>query len=444
MDSDSCMYDVIIIGGGCAGSSTALSLMQHGVNNIAIIEKGNYSNLRVGETIQPPTSELLKQLGVWESFLKDTHLPSSGVASAWGTSQIAYSDFIFKVQGKGWHLNRNVFDKRMLNFAAEKGATIFSNTRFKKARRDKDRWGIECDSLNLKAKFIVDASGRNSAFAKQQGSNKILFDDLHGIYTYWRQPKDALKKFGTSHTLVESVENGWWYSALLPNNVLAVAFMTDTLEIKTQELKKTAMYLKQLKKSTHTGKRICDHELQSTPSIKVAASFELDNIVGDAWLSVGDSASAYDPLSSYGIQKALQNGIKAGATIKTALSGDFSVLKKYEENIKQEFENFLTMRFTYYGMETRWSEHPFWKSRQHIINIHPKQELILNPNKQVHSRRWNRILPEEDLDILTASCQQVKTAETLVKEFQEKSNHKYPDWRVIHAVNFLHEMEVIG
>ena len=444
MHKDTHTYDIIIIGGGCAGASTALSLIRQGIRNVAIIEKNDFLNPRVGETIQPPTSELLKELGIWEQFLNEGHLPSYGVTSAWGSNELTYADFIFRTQGKGWHLDRNQFDKMMLDQAEEKGITVFSGTRFKKSSWQDNKWILECEDIKLNARFVVDATGRSNSFAKQQGSNKVLFDDLHGIYTYWNQPKNALKKFGTTHTLVESVENGWWYSALLPNNVLAVAFMTDTNEIKTQGLKQTDTYLKQLKNAPHTSKRVNNHELQSIPAIKVATSYELDNIIGDHWLAVGDCASTQDPLSSYGIHKALLNGIEAGKSIRAVFNGDNTLIKEYGLAINKGFENYLTIRYKYYRMESRWSEHHFWKSRQHLINIHPKQELTNKSNELQSHKSWNRILPDKDLNILVKSCKQTKTAEWLVRDFQKKSCNKYPDWRVIQAVAFLHEKEVIG
>jgi len=438
------MYDVIIIGGGCAGASTALSLLQQGVKNVAIIEKNDFSKPRVGETIQPPTVKLLEQLEVWEQFQKEGHLSSLGVASAWGTSDLAYSDFIFKAQGSGWHLDRNVFDKMMLRLSEQKGTKIFSEIRFKKASKHQDYWVLECDNSTLKTKFVVDATGRACAFAKHQGSQKVYFDDLHGIYTYWKQPENTLKKFGTTHTLVESVENGWWYSALLPNDILAVAFMTDTAEIKAKGFKETNTYLNQLRESQHTSKRISRHELQSIPSVKVAATYELDKMTGKNWLTVGDSASAYDPLSSYGIQKALHNGIEAGICIHSVLNGNDSALKKYEYEIKQAFEEYLAMRFKYYGMETRWPKHHFWKSRQDLIGIHPMQEFTKQVNKSTSHKNWNRILPKEDLKSLAISCESTKKAHIMVKDFQKKSNSKYPDWRVIQAINYLHNLKVIA
>ncbi|HAT64582.1 MAG TPA: oxidoreductase, partial [Flavobacteriaceae bacterium] len=53
--------------------------------------------------------------------------------------------------------------------------------------------------------------------------------------------------------------------------------------------------------TTHTAARISRLTQVSSPAVKVANAYELDTMVGDGWLAVGDSASAYDPLSSFGI-----------------------------------------------------------------------------------------------------------------------------------------------
>lgn len=436
-------FDVVIIGGGCAGASTALALLQKGITQIAIIEKSDFSNQRVGETIQPPTSELLKQLGIWDTFIEQVHLPASGVASAWGTSELEYTDFIFKTFGKGWHLDRNAFDSMLLSLAVERGAIVFSETRMKNANACKNGWLLECDEITVSTSFVIDATGRACSFAKLQGSNKIQFDDLHGIYTYWKSSESTNIKFGTTHTLVESGEHGWWYSALLPNGNLALAFMTDTGIIKSEGLKHPENYLQLLDKTVHTKKRIEKLQCIAIPSIKVANAYELDNPVGKNWMAVGDSASAFDPLSSYGIHKALQNGIAAGEAVYAALCGDTSKLKTYAATIREDFQQFLITRYQYYAMETRWQESPFWKTRQQAICVHPMQELMTVQHQHPYDRNLNRIISNEDIYALIKSCEIPKTAVRLVEEFQEQTMKKYPDWRVIQAVSYLKKREII-
>lgn len=435
-------FEVIIIGGGCAGTATALSLVQMGVENIAIVDKNDFSKVRIGETIQPPTASLLKELGVWDTFLNDTHLPSFGVASAWGTGELVYSDFIFKGRGNGWHLNRNLFDQMMLRAVLQKGVKLFHHN-FTEVTKDNQSWIIDCEEQILQANIVVDATGRATTFAKKQGSNKVFFDDMHSIYTYWKPLPSILKKTSTTHTQVEAVENGWWYTAYLPNNQLVVAFMSDKEEIKVKGLKHTQTFLEQLNQTEHIKKRITNFELTASPTIKVANTYHLDNTTGENWLAVGDSASAFDPLSSYGIHKSLQNGIEAATCIKSTLDGDKSALNSYEQNVKKAFEDYLEIKHGYYQMEKRWTENPFWKSRQMLVDIHPMQELKKR-NDSNQPRSWNQILPKKDLNTLIELCKHPKKAFELVQHFQENSNQQYPDWRIIQAISYLCRIEVIG
>jgi flavin-dependent dehydrogenase len=442
MEANLATYNVVIIGGGCAGAATALSLVQQGITGIAIIEKSGFAAARIGETIQPPTAGLLKQLGAWDHFLQDAHLPSPGVSSAWGTGDLDYTDFIYKAQGNGWHLDRNAFDKMMLKLALQKGTELFSGLQLTGALWDNDAWQLQCGAMKITANFVVDATGRNQAFAKLQGSNKIHFDDLHGIYTYW-QPKQPSAGFATSQTLVESVENGWWYSALLPNASLAVAFMTDKEVIKEKGLKQTGNYIENLRNAPHTFRRTVHYEMITTPAVKAAGAYLSDHITGNNWLAAGDCASAFDPLSSYGIHKALQSGMNAAACIKEVFNGNTGALKNYAAILKKEFENFLETRFAYYQMEKRWPQHSFWRCRQQLTGIHPLHKLAANQNTSAYQRVRNRILPEADMNALLSICAQPKKAFELVKDFQQSSHNKYPDWLIVHAVSYLHQMKVI-
>jgi flavin-dependent dehydrogenase len=96
----------------------------------------------------------------------------------------------------------------------------------------------------------------------------------------------------------------------------------------------------------------------------MAPSFLLDQAAGDGWLAVGDAASAYDPISSQGIYKALAEGIGAGTAIAAWLRGDSSQLQEYDDAIRARFNTYLHNRNFLYGLEQRWPESLFWQERQ--------------------------------------------------------------------------------
>ncbi len=98
--------------------------------------------------------------------------------------------------------------------------------------------------------------------------------------------------------------------------------------------------------------------------MRAAQSRRLDPAAGDGWLAVGDAASAFDPLSSSGITKALRSGIFASYAIGDLLErGDGSGLERYRRYVQDEFEGYTRVRARYYAEERRWPESDFWRRR---------------------------------------------------------------------------------
>src|SRR5262245_11581267 len=92
--------DVVIIGGGPAGAATAIALTRAGLG-VIMLEVSSYDAFRIGETVPPDLRSALDALGAWDSFEQDGHLPSRGVASAWGSTDLAFRDALFSPQGGG-------------------------------------------------------------------------------------------------------------------------------------------------------------------------------------------------------------------------------------------------------------------------------------------------------------------------------------------------------
>ena len=324
-------FDVVILGGGPAGCATALALARLGTFRVLVVEAGHYDAVRIGESIPPDTRVVLAQLGVWEDFLKEAHESCLGSCSSWGDDALGYNDFLFNPLGNGWHLDRRRFDAFLAGKILQNGTTLIKGTRFDGCEREGNSFrlrlgGGDKSTQLVNARFVVDATGVRSSFARHMGAGRRFLDQLLCVTAFFELPGAA--NF-SKLTMLEAVEYGWWYAARLPNRRIAVAVASDPEIIKHNALRSRDGWLDHLKATNHVGAELAGCRFIDDSQMTCAApSFLLDEVAGDGWLAVGDAASAYDPISSQGIYKALSDGVRAGEAIAGSFGGNDAKLAR--------------------------------------------------------------------------------------------------------------------
>ena len=430
--------DVAVIGGGPAGAATALSLRTHApALSITLVERSNYGALRIGETLPPTVRPLLEHLGVWPAFEKEGHVPAYGTRAAWGSDDLFENEFIFHPALQGWHLDRARFDALLAGEAARNGVNVIRGAKLEQSVRvSGSRWNLTLRAndgpLLIDARFVVDATGQRASFAKQQGVQKILLDQLIGVFRFFEF--ELGRALADTYTLVEPWKDGWWYSALVPGNKLAVACMTDADIARQHNLNSDAAWFEMIATTRYTKERIAEAKPSGPLSTHPAFSHRLERVTGDGWVAVGDAASTFDPLSSLGIQKGLRLGIMASYAIGDWFAGLSEGLEKYETMVAWEFESYLTTRSEYYRRERRWETSPFWQRRYDYVTIDPT--LTLQANKVLPSESVSLHLSRADLNYLSQLCSPPRPAHEIVSDFGARTK-SVSDRRVILALQHL-------
>ncbi len=360
-------YKVAIIGGGPAGCACALALAQAGLTENIIIEASDYSQFRIGESIPPEALKLLQTLNVDRAFLQDKHLPCYGTRSFWGDNRPGYNDTAINPFGNGWHLDRNRFDKFLLEQAKDRGVSVLLNTRFVTAAADGDGYVLNLKNIaeppqtsqQLRADFVIDATGVRSSFARQQGSRQQQAFSLVAMVARFRHEGKISETYGLTH--IDATAHGWWYSAQLPDNNLLVAFYSDPVTVKNLGLKRTERWMELLSSSpnsAHLFPLACNSNTQVMAFS--APSFCLDQLSGGSWLAIGDAASSWDPIASQGIVKAISSGISAAKFLTGALNK-----QQLTGSVQQTHQRYMALREQFYRLEQRWPESSFWQRQQH-------------------------------------------------------------------------------
>jgi len=359
-------YRVAIIGGGPAGSACALALTQRGVADILMLEAGDYSQFRIGESIPPETWRALQALGIAQAFVQEGHAPCYGSCSYWGSDKRGYNDTLMNPLGHGWHLDRCKFDRFLATQAHNQGVHVITQARLA-ASTPTAQAGFLLDvalggpaarrRTRLQVDFVVDASGTRAVFARQRGSRKRGTNPLVCLAAPFaildREPQRS------SLTHLEAVEHGWWYGAHVPDARVLLAFYTDAATVKAQRLQHPQRWMTLLEAAVNSA-RLLHHTAPLSGGILSfpVPSYCLAPLYGAGWLAIGDAASAYDPIMSQGIHKALANGVLAAETISTSSGG-----QRFAHSVATAYQHYVSMRRYVYGLEQRWPEAPFWKEQ---------------------------------------------------------------------------------
>jgi flavin-dependent dehydrogenase len=359
--------EAVVVGGGPAGSAAALALARAG-RAVIMLERSSDRSEKVGETLPPEARRLLGALGVWERFQADGHAPSPGIVSLWGSDEPYENDFICNPHGCGWHIDRSRFDRMLIAEAERAGAGVYRRARVTTcSQQPSGSWRIEAsvdgERVRMAAQFLVEATGRASPPTDRLGRNRIRYDRLIGVIGF-------LAACGTGacrdhRTLVEAGENGWWYSALLPQGRFIVAYMTDADLISRDRLSQA--WQKELLQAPYTRERVTSCGGRADLWITSAHSYRRNGIVGRNRLVVGDAAATFDPLSSQGIYQALGAGLLAADVVGEVSRGTAGALDGYAHQVARGFEAYLRARAEYYGREQRWPDSVFWRRRRHPV-----------------------------------------------------------------------------
>jgi flavin-dependent dehydrogenase len=218
---------------------------------------------------------------------------------------------------------------------------------------------VDGQRLERQAALLVDATGRSASPARRLGGHRIVYDRLVGLVGF--VPGSNLT--GDRRALIEAVECGWWYSALLPDGRQVGAFMTDADLLPAGQAARSAFWHHQLQQAPHVQTRLGRGATSNCARGITACTSRSSIVAADGWIAVGDAVAAFDPLSSKGIAWALESGLMAAEAIDGRIRGHPNALGLYSRHVDSEFSQYLAMRAEYYGGERRWPGSRFWRRR---------------------------------------------------------------------------------
>lgn len=345
------MADVVIIGGGPAGSVLGSYLSKAGVSN-TILEKAVFPRAHVGESLVSSTVRIFDEIDFIETMEREGFPRKYG--AAWhptkGRGEFAIRFAEFPQEGVNqdytYHVERSRFDQLLLEHAADLGSEVRQDVAVRKVLFDDQgvangvRVSVGGEISEIPAKMVIDCSGRNTMLGSQLGlrDKDPIFNQfaVHAWFEDIHRGDDA-ETADFIHIYFLSVERGWAWQIPISDTVTSIGVVAER-EVFKQSRQRTEEYFDDLvgtnpglSKAMAGATRINDFKSEAD------YSYGMSEFVGDGWMLVGDSARFVDPIFSSGISIAAEAAKAASETIVAALeSGDWSreALKPYEDRMK--------------------------------------------------------------------------------------------------------------
>ena len=380
-------FDVIVMGGGPAGSSVAGILAREG-RQVILFEKEIFPRHHIGESLMTDTYWTFRRLGLLEKLKESPFVRKYSVQFANSAGKESRPFYFFEAvhheSAVTWQVTRAQFDHLLLNHAAEQGATVHQGVLVKQVLFDGDRAvGVEVqmqDGTRQKfyANVVVDATGQTAMLSNKfrwrvrdpKLKKAVLYSYFKGAH---REPD--LNGGATLVLRTELGSNGWFWYIPLENDITSVGIVADPeylLKNRGQDLAK--IFQEEIDKCEPCRKRVAEGERVDKIYSILDYSYRSKQNAGNGFILIGDAYGFLDPIYSSGVLLALKMAELAADAIHDAFNhDDFSAarLGQYQAKLDRGIESMRKLVYAFYNEGFSFSGflRKYPEERTHIINL---------------------------------------------------------------------------
>jgi flavin-dependent dehydrogenase len=362
-------FDVIVIGGGPAGSAMGSYLAMNGYR-VALFEREIHPREHVGESLVPATNRVLEDIGFWDKMGDFGWVPKPGATwTSFGGRigseiVVTFADVMLENinQDYTYHVDRARFDNELLKHAQTLGAQVIEGANVLKVNfDDRDRaTGVTArflgKELDFSSKFVVDASGRRGLLGKQLGlwEKDSQFDQM-AVYSWFKDvkpPAEETKDYIHIHFL--PIERGWVWQIPIYEGITSVGVVVEK-EVFQKSGKDYEAFFEDVVQLSNNTKHILSGATRVRPFyIEGDYSYKMSKFAGDGWMLVGDAARFVDPIFSSGVSVAVNSAKFAFEAIEEAVKTGDSVtpLVAYNDKVQHGVAIWYEWITIYYRLQS--------------------------------------------------------------------------------------------
>ena len=362
-------YDVAIIGGGPAGSTAAILLSKAG-RRVIVLERDKFPRFHIGESLLPFSMQTFTRLGLQEK-LRAGFLEKFGgeIAEAGGekAAKFYFKDGFGSRADRSYQVTRSKFDKMLLDHAAESGAEVREETLVENVDFDRDgaMLSLRRDarsrvlgraearlSENIRARYVVDASGRNSVIGNKFKLKKS-YQHLQKL-SLFAHYEGLEREEGIDATLTRMVRTlqSWFWVIPLENDRTSIGIVLEAADFKSSGLSAEEFFERAIAEQPLVRNRIGAGRRVSQVYTAADFSYRSERLIGDRWLLAGDAAGFIDPVFSSGVFLAVLAGEQAADVLHEVLDNPKRarrLFRHYERLVNRAMDVYLRFVESWYG-----------------------------------------------------------------------------------------------
>jgi FADH2-dependent halogenase/halogenation protein CepH len=350
--------DVVVIGAGPGGSTTATRLAQAG-RSVLLLERRKLPRFHIGESMLPTMNVICEKLGVFDRIKAQGYVPKYGAEFSRATSG-KYGRVPFTAQGPGRHdttfqVERAHFDRTLAEFSRESGVNLLEEANVLDLLQEDGRVvGVRYEhggeSHTVRARYVVDASGRASKISQTFGLRKYVERmRMVAVFQHFKGIDEKNNPGEEGDIMIGSHKDGWlWAIPIWPDTISVGSVMKrdvfragDPKELLTEHIGRIE----------RISERIAGAEPHGDVHIETDYCYYSDTITGSGWCMVGDAACFFDPIFSGGTFLAMATGFVAADTIDAILtdpSRTDELQRHYSSFYKTGYDLYARVIYAYY------------------------------------------------------------------------------------------------
>ncbi|MEJ3747706.1 NAD(P)/FAD-dependent oxidoreductase [Actinomycetes bacterium KLBMP 9797] len=379
-------YDIIVIGGGPAGSSTAGLLALRG-HRVLVLEREKFPRYHIGESLITGVLAVADELEIRDRLEAMGFIHKHGGTLVWGKQKQKWA-FSFIEGGPypySYQVRRADFDALLLTRARELGARVIEEATVRETVVEDGRvTGVRYTVRGLdqprqaRARLVVDASGQARVIGRQY-AEVSWHDDLRNV-AVWAYFQDCQRLDGdeAGNILVENVPGGWFWGIPLFDGTMSVGYVTPSQYASQSEQGLPDLFHAKVAESTELKRLMADARQVSAFRSARDWSYQCTKFHGPGWALVGDAAAFIDPLFSTGVALGTLAAQQLSRTLDVVLREpelESPALQLYEDGYRHFLESIIS--FVRY----------FYDGTRDLEYYYQRAQAIIDPEQRVSARR---------------------------------------------------------